>query len=76
MAYREVLTMIALGLTGCSGDEAAYKPPIELRHDLQPGEKVVCESSFIWLGLPFANRETAVIFWQRHRFECRLERTG
>jgi hypothetical protein len=74
MAMKMMLTWIFL-LAACGGDESSYKPPIALSYDLKPGEVVHCENWFIWLGLPFANRETAVIFYQKHVFDCEIRRT-
>jgi hypothetical protein len=66
----------ALLLAGCTSVPEVYRPPIVLTHNLQPGERVICDNWFFWIGLPLADPATAVLAYQRHHFECTLQRSG
>jgi hypothetical protein len=61
---------IALAIGGCS-DQPAYHPPIVLTHQLARGERVICATAYVWIGLPI--EPAPVIAYQRHTFECHLE---
>jgi hypothetical protein len=67
------LLPILLLVAGCSGDAPPYRPPAEVKVVLTPGQKLVCENWLIFMGLPLGNRATAVIYHEKHFFECHMQ---